>query len=242
MFFVSCKTIPSAETLLLRVYGPSTGSLLSRTRELQTLHTISTQYNIGPRIYGTFENGRIEEYFHSTALTASEIRDPQISGWIAARMAELHSVNVTIIDKFAFEGLNTRALDDLGPYARRFEIARNVKSWFDPAQKVLALPGVSESLRSELDLPKFWSEWDKYLSWMLDRPKTFGMRRVFAHNDTQYGNLLRLKGGPEGVDQHKQVRSLIYLHSCRLTSYMILFLFLYSIFLIHSLPIKSELL
>jgi len=93
--------------------------------------------------------------------------------------------------------LHTRAL--------RFEIARNIKSWLGPAEKVLALPGVAESLRQELDLPRFKYEWEKYLAWVLARPKTFGTRRVFAHNDAQYGNLLRLKDSSEDVDKHRQI-------------------------------------
>lgn len=207
MFFISCKaTNQSAETLLLRIYRPSSGSLISRTRELRTLHLISTRYNIGPRIYGTFENGRIEQYFDSVALTSTDIRNPKISGWIAARMAELHSVDITDIDNITFGGSNTHNPDHLATIrTRRFEIAKCVKSWLDPAEQVLALPGVTESLRQELDLPRFRYEWDKYLAWALARPKTFGTRRVFTHNDAQYGNLLRLKDGSEGLNDHRQV-------------------------------------
>ena len=205
VFFVSCKTTPSAETLLLRVYRPSSGSLISRTRELRTLHLISTRYNIGPRIYGTFENGRIEEYFNSVALTPTDLRDPQISTWIAARMAELHSVDITDIDNITFGGSNTHGHDHFSTRTRRFEIARSVKSWLDPAEKVLVLPGVAQSLRQELDLPRFRYEWDKYLAWALARPKSLGTRRVFTHNDAQAGNLLRSKDGSEGLDDHRQV-------------------------------------
>ncbi|KAI0711689.1 kinase-like domain-containing protein [Earliella scabrosa] len=79
VFFVSCPSAPKTRTLLLRMYGPSSGSLISRPRELHTLHVLSSKYNIGPRVYGTFENGRVEEYIDSEALTAADIRDPQQS-------------------------------------------------------------------------------------------------------------------------------------------------------------------
>lgn len=170
---------------------------------------ISSRYNIGPGLYGTFENGRIEEYFDSVALTASEIRDPKISGWIAARMAELHSVDLGFIDEIAFEGSKSDALDGLDHHARRIEIARNIKTWFGPAQRVLELPGVPEGLHRELDMRRFRDEWEKYLVWMLSRPKSFGTRRVFAHNDTQYGNLLRLKEEMV-VDKHRQVMCFLF--------------------------------
>lgn len=211
VFFISCKTIHPTATILLRIYGPSSGSLISRTRELRTLHLISTRYNIGPRIYGTFEGGRIEEYFNSVTLTPTDIRDPRISAWIAARMAELHSVDMTDIDSIFLEELNSHRPGDLSTRSTRFEIVRIVKSWLDPAEKVLSLPGVAESLRHELDLPKFRHEWEMYLAWALARPNTFGTRRVFAHNDAQYGNLLRLKDGSEAPDDHRQVKRLPYL-------------------------------
>lgn len=84
----------SAPTLLLRIYGPSSGSLISRRNELHILHTLSSEYQIGPRVLGTFANGRVEEYFHSRALVKEEMRDPRISRWIGRRMRELHSVDL----------------------------------------------------------------------------------------------------------------------------------------------------
>lgn len=120
-------------------------------------------------------------------------------------MAELHSVDIADIDNITFGGSNTHGLDNLFTRGWKFEIARNIASWLDPADKVLALSGVGESLRKELDLPRFKREWEKYLAWVLGRPKTFGTRRVFAHNDTQYGNLLLLKDCSEIVDEHRQV-------------------------------------
>lgn len=84
-------------TLLFRVYGPSSDALISRSEELRILHVLSTQYGIGPRIFGTFTNGRVEEFFPSRALTAQELRDPIISRGIARRMRELHSVDLRLL-------------------------------------------------------------------------------------------------------------------------------------------------
>jgi len=196
VFFVSCPTIPFARTLLLRVYGSSSGSLVSRPRELHILHVLSSQYTIGPRVYGTFENGRIEEYFDSVTLTASDIRDPQVSQWIGARMAELHSVDIAVVDS------SSLGSDE---ETRGFQIVVNIKSWLGPAKEVLKLPGISDATKQELDLPRFKKEWKRYLAWAFKQPRSFGTRRVFAHNDAQYGNLLRLKDGSQGIDEHRQI-------------------------------------
>ncbi|KAK4056303.1 hypothetical protein OIO90_002747 [Microbotryomycetes sp. JL221] len=83
-----------APTVLLRVYGPSSGSLISRRTELHILHTLSSRYGIGPRVLGTFANGRVEEYFHSRALKKEEMRDARVSRWIGRRMRELHRVEL----------------------------------------------------------------------------------------------------------------------------------------------------
>jgi choline kinase len=91
VFFVTHSAAP-LPTVLLRIYGPSSGSLISRRAELHILHTLSSSYGIGPSVLGTFANGRVEQYFDSRALMKEELRDPRKSRWIARRMKELHTV------------------------------------------------------------------------------------------------------------------------------------------------------
>ena len=200
VYFVSYPPSPSVPTILLRIYGPSSGSLISRSHELRTLHILSSRYDIGPRIYGTFSNGRIEEYFDSVTLGPSDLRDEKTSRWIGARMAELHSVEIT-----AIEGpLAVRSLE-----GKSWEIGvkKNVKSWLPVARGVLAHPNVDESDRTVLNLDTFSEGWVRYLRWLSQVEKVEGAsRRVFAHNDTQYGNLLKLTGKvAEGMPEHRQV-------------------------------------
>jgi len=196
VYFVSYPPSSSIPTILLRIYGPSSGSLISRSRELHTLHILSSRYHIGPRIYGTFSNGRIEEYFDSITLGPSDLRDEKISRWIGARMAEFHSVEIT-----AVEGpLAVRSLE-----GKSWEIGvkKNVKTWLPKAREVLAHPNVDESDRVALDLDAFVEGWVRYLRWLSQVEKAEGAsRRVFAHNDTQYGNLLKLAGR---LPEHRQV-------------------------------------
>ncbi|EIN13633.1 choline kinase cytoplasm [Punctularia strigosozonata HHB-11173 SS5] len=201
VFFVSCPSIPKARTLLLRIYGPSSGALINRARELYTLHVLSSQYRIGPRIYGTFENGRIEEYFDSTALTASELRDPRISRYIGARMAELHCVDIEAVEQTTPE---TRG------EGRGWEVAakKNFRTWLPAARDVLELPSVTAETRAELDLDVLKDRWITYIQWLDQFEREEGpSKRVFAHNDTQYGNLLRLTKPKEGIPEHRQVCS-----------------------------------
>lgn len=193
VFFVSSPST-SSRTLLLRVYGPSSGSLISRPRELHVLHVLSSRSKrLGPRIYGTFTNGRLEEYFDSVTLTATDIREPRISAYIGTRMAELHSVDVTTIEGQS-HGSNIE-----------FGVQRNVRSWLPHARGVLALPAITPAICKELDLDKFQTRWGSYMKW-LRKTAHLDAHPVFCHNDAQYGNILRLNRVEESTPEHHQVR------------------------------------
>jgi choline kinase len=114
-------------------------------------------------------------------------------------MAELHCVDI-------------EAIEETSPATRGegkgWEIGakKNVKAWLAPAREVLALPAVTETSRRDLDLDVFMELWEKYMRWLKEFEKTQGAsRRVFAHNDAQYGNLLRLERIKEGLPEHHQV-------------------------------------
>ena len=199
VFFVTSPST-SSRTLLLRVYGPSTGALIPRLRELQVLHVLSSRSKLGPRIYGTFTNGRLEEYFDSVTLTATDIREPQISAYIGARMAELHGVDLETI-----EGQSHGSNVEIG-------VRKNVHSWLPHARDVLALPGITPALRKELDLDRFQLKWGSYMGWI--KTAHVDARPVLCHNDAQYGNILRLNSVEEGKPRHHQVRQSI-IFPCR---------------------------
>jgi len=189
VFFVSYRgqSAHPPRTLLLRIYGASSDQLVSRSTELRILHVLSSQYRIGPRIYGTFRNGRIEEYFESDALTPHDMRQPHISSWIGRRMRELHHVEIQQV---------------LGSdVPRTLAVMDNVAKWLAPARAVLELVPWSG-----IDLDRFEREWTAYLQkvfgWEAERGES---PRVFAHNDAQYGNLLRLRNPPRNAPPHHQI-------------------------------------
>jgi choline kinase len=76
--------------LLLRIYGPQVEHLIDRETELNVLQRLARK-KIGPRLLGTFKNGRFEQYFHASTLTAEQVRDPEVSRQIAKRTRELHA-------------------------------------------------------------------------------------------------------------------------------------------------------
>lgn len=163
VFFVSCPSLPttghlpsntqlpdqeSAPTVLLRIYGPSSGTLISRKKELHLLHTLSTHYGIGPLILGTFFNGRIEQFFKSRPLSKEEVRDPQISSWIARKMSELHSVDLSTVINYSDQDLQTQTLSSC-----RANSLSSEGKWFpasvtSPTPKQSSSPLTTPQLRS----------------------------------------------------------------------------------------------
>jgi choline kinase len=75
--------------VLLRVYGPQVEHLIDRENELQVLQRLARK-KIGPRLLGTFKNGRFEQFFNAITLTPLNLREPETSRQIAKRMRELH--------------------------------------------------------------------------------------------------------------------------------------------------------
>lgn len=163
------------------------------------MHVLSSRYGIGPRVYGTFGNGRVEEFFESTTLIPSDVRDGHVSRWIGARMSELHRVDLGAVRE--------APLLTSGD-GRDWEIGakKNVEAWIAPAREVLALPSVSAAARAELDLDAFLSLWHTYMHWLEELESREGAsRRVLAHNDAHYFNLLRLARVQDGAPDHHQV-------------------------------------
>ncbi|GAM90824.1 hypothetical protein ANO11243_088690 [Dothideomycetidae sp. 11243] len=175
--------------LLLRIYGPQVEHLIDREAELQILGRLARKH-IGPRMLGTFLNGRFEEFFNAAPLNPVELRNPDTSRHIAKRMRELHDG----IDLLPSER-------EAGPY-----VWRNWDKWLARVQKVVEWLD-SRSLDSSSDnesAPTFvcGTEWAafhdtvyKYRKWLEDQLggiKALKDQMVFAHNDTQYGNILRL--------------------------------------------------
>ncbi|KAH7389920.1 kinase-like domain-containing protein [Pyrenochaeta sp. MPI-SDFR-AT-0127] len=200
--------------LLLRIYGPQVEHLIDREAELQILARLARK-RIGPRLLGTFQNGRFEEFLNAKALTAKELRVPETSVQIAKRMRELH------------EGIDLlRHEREAGPF-----VWQNWDKWVDRCEQIVTwldqqiLECKKDSDHAGADRWKkngfvCGTEWsvfrqtvEKYRTWL---EKQYGgiekinERMVFAHNDAQYGNILRME--PEGesplllpANQHKQL-------------------------------------
>lgn len=161
--------------------------LIDRENELQILRRLARK-KIGPRLLGTFVNGRFEEFFHARTLTAHDLRVPATSKQIAKRMRELHE-GIELLEE-------ERAA---GPF-----VWRNWDKWVDRCEEVISwldnqiLSGNQSSARTPTEMWKQrglicgveWSVFretvNRYRAWL---DKQYGgtealrQQLVFAHND-----------------------------------------------------------
>lgn len=187
------KELPSSEPktrsqkpppkLLLRIYGPQVEHLIDRENELGILRRLARK-KIGPRLLGTFRNGRFEEFFNAQTLKAEDLRVEDTMKQIAKRMRELHE-GVDLLDREREEG----------PF-----VLRNWDKWVDRCQEVITYldgeilsqrKGKGESWRERglvcgVEWKVFKGAVDRYRKWLEEYYKMrggVGKRLVFAHND-----------------------------------------------------------
>ncbi|KAL8222620.1 UNVERIFIED_CONTAM: hypothetical protein K2H54_077633 [Gekko kuhli] len=77
--------------VLLRVYGVILQGVDSLVLE-SVMFAILAERSLGPRLYGIFPQGRLEEYIPSRRLLTEDLSDPSISGEIATKMARFHAM------------------------------------------------------------------------------------------------------------------------------------------------------
>jgi choline kinase len=134
-------------------------------------------YGFGPKVYGTFLNGRVEQFFPSCALTAAELRDRVTSRCIARRMRELHSVDLRLLGYE--QGRETEPT-----------VWRCLGEWASLAAKVLNTLG-SKGGRWEMWVERFGlrkvkEEVEVYSEWV-EHNADKGKGVVFARESQQFG-------------------------------------------------------
>nr|XP_057931335.1 choline/ethanolamine kinase isoform X2 [Doryrhamphus excisus] len=77
--------------VLLRVYGAILQGVDSLVLE-SVMFAILAERTLGPKLYGIFPQGRLEQYFPNTRMRTDQLSDPNISTEIATKMARFHEM------------------------------------------------------------------------------------------------------------------------------------------------------
>ncbi|XP_050232083.1 probable choline kinase 2 [Mercurialis annua] len=153
------KTEDGSHRVLVRIYGDGVDVFFDRDDEIKTFEFMSKQGQ-GPRLLGRFSNGRIEEFIHARTLSACDLRDPDISALIAAKLKEFH-------------GLKMPGSEDVFLWTRLRNWLKTAKSKC-PSEKAEAL--CLDAIEGEISL--------------LEKDLSGDQRIGFCHNDLQYGNIM----------------------------------------------------
>ncbi|KAI8376526.1 kinase-like domain-containing protein [Radiomyces spectabilis] len=176
-------TVNDNQRMLMRIYGNGCDQIIDRNKELHWISRLS-QLDLGPRLLAIFGNGRFEEYLPSTTLSRTDIRNPTLSRQVASRLCHLHTI-VQVYPPSPEE-------------AQQLEVWKNVDKWYRLVLSLLPELTSKEAQATKLqefDIVRLRKEIElcKIILGRLRSPI------VFAHNDTQYGNILKLEGSGDLV-------------------------------------------
>ncbi|KAM0323140.1 hypothetical protein ACHAQA_008990 [Verticillium albo-atrum] len=207
------KKLPNK--VLLRIYGPQVEHLIDRDNELSVLGRLARK-RIGPRLLGTFTNGRFEEYFNSVTLTPKDLRDSETSKQIAKRMRELHD-GIDLLDHERKAGPSVWAnwdkwLDNVEMRVRAVDEELRARTAGEACKKTSTFK--CQNYVCGVEWARFRAMVEKYrahLTSFYRGEEDINARLVFAHSDTQYGNILRVKPDDKKspllkpANEHKQL-------------------------------------
>ncbi|WCJ43298.1 Protein kinase superfamily protein [Euphorbia peplus] len=146
--------------LLVRIYGEGVELFFKRDDELRTFECMS-KHGQGPRLLGRFAEGRVEEFIHARTLSAADLRDPEISGLVAAKMREFH------------------ALDMPGP--RTVFLWTRMRDWVAEAKNLCSLKDAKKFRLDQLE---------EEINTLEEHLSQGYQDTGFCHNDLQYGNIM----------------------------------------------------
>ncbi|MCO5599488.1 hypothetical protein L7F22_053592 [Adiantum nelumboides] len=147
--------------VLVRLYGTGVDNFFNREDEIRTFEAMS-KAGQGPRLLGRFSTGRVEEFLHARTLTAQDLRDPDVSARIAAKLREFHQLSM--------------------PGSPEPRIWKRLRDWLTEA---LSIPSAakfiaqvcSHSLKAEIEDLEI-------------QASNLHSETGFCHNDLQYGNIM----------------------------------------------------
>ncbi|RWS02548.1 choline/ethanolamine kinase-like protein [Dinothrombium tinctorium] len=128
-----------------------------------------SERNLGPKLYGIFPGGRLEEYISARALTCSELCDSDLSAVIARKLANVHSLNVPINKEPIW-------------------LFKTIYTWLETVRKINIDSISSDKRPLASNLLSF--DFDTEVAWLKHFLRKANSPSVFCHNDLQEGNIL----------------------------------------------------
>ncbi|XP_041366089.1 choline/ethanolamine kinase-like [Gigantopelta aegis] len=164
--------------VLLRVYGHVAKTSKEFVVHNSVVFAILSEKGLGPKLYGIYHDGRIEEYIPTKSLRRMDLQSPKVSQLIAQKLAQFHGLDMPLCKepRWLYHIINGWV----------HEIQNNFAENLQKCPEVMKL--MSMNLEEELDCMM------KILS-QIESPV------VFCHNDLQEGNILYIEENPDKTKQ-----------------------------------------
>jgi len=158
------NVLPNKEKLLVRIYGKGTGKLIDRDAELHIMKTLEPT-ELGPKVFGTFSNGYLYEYFEGQTLSPTDLRNQTYAAPIAQHLAQWH--------RTPLDGLSKEPI-----------FWSNVYKWMSEVPDTFSDPEIQQRFEAmNIDIEKEI----EIMKTILDAAKS---PLVLSHNDVQSGNII----------------------------------------------------
>nr|XP_048681189.1 choline/ethanolamine kinase isoform X2 [Caretta caretta] len=156
--------------VLLRVYGAILQGVDSLVLE-SVMFAILAERALGPRLYGVFPQGRLEQYIPSRRLCTEDLQDPDISREIAMKMSRFHGMVM--------------------PFNKEPKwLFGTMERYLKQIAELTFLQDAQRKLFSQLKAYNLQKEMGSLRELLESTPSPV----VFCHNDVQEGNILLLAG------------------------------------------------
>jgi len=159
--------------IVLRIYGQTESEeCVQATLTDSVIFSILSERELGPRLFGMFPGGRLEEFIPSRTMKVTEMRDPQYVQKIATNMAIFHSLDIPLTKEPTY-------------------VTNTMDKWVITYRDILKsgtlkCEGIDNSKLEKLKNFNF----EKEISYVMELVSKASSDVVFSHNDLQEGNIL----------------------------------------------------
>ncbi|KAI5637045.1 choline/ethanolamine kinase domain-containing protein [Phthorimaea operculella] len=164
--------------VLLRIYGQVHGErAMDAIVTESVIFTLLSERRLGPKLFGVFSGGRIEEFIPARALLTKELSEPAISMKIAEKTAAIHSMDIPLSKEPNY-------------------IWKSMYKWLKTVKEECFTNGIKGKNEIEQTAIRKLKEmnYDNEIEWLKKYLMPFESPVVFCHNDLQEGNILILEG------------------------------------------------
>ena len=169
--------------VIARIFG--SGEHVDRTLEAKVITRLA-ELNIGPQTYGTFPNGRLEEFVHGLCLRHYHLTRPKVLRQVSRQVADIHRIEIPDIPHSPLLFPTLKKYHGLAVQVGFTDAdVQHIPGEAQPKQKAMLLERLGDLTRFEGEIR--WMETELAA---MEAKNGRASKVCFTHGDIQEGNLL----------------------------------------------------